>query len=394
MHSFPRLSRRARRIATSTLFASFTAYSLLSGIVPTAAAQSSPYVTIDDVDKVAEGSFAVFHVTVHGAHNQFTVDYQTTDGTALAGKDFTSTSNTVTLPADTGDSTVSIDAVPILEDSIYEADEVFHMKLIKSSSVYNIDKNIGDATIISNDPYPLVTIKNARVTEGDPKLPGPDAVFDVALSNPSSQDVTVDWTTLDGTPPGPGLAVGAPDASSPGDYVSKSGTLTFPAETNPGKVITVHTLGDNLYEGNEKFFVQLSNASNANIGGDGKATGTIVENELQPQLNISTSASGPEGSSVGPKSQIGVDVTLSNPSIYDVTFTYGTANGTARENDYAAVSNVTVTIPAGSTKKTLWFSPTADDRAEPDETFSVFVQSATNARIGNASCVVTIVNDD
>jgi hypothetical protein len=394
MHSLPRLSRRARRIGTSTLFASFTAFSLLSGVVPTASAQSSPYVTIDDVAIAAEGGFAVFHVTVHGAHNQFTIDYQTLDGTAQAGKDYTSISNTVTLPADTLDSTVSLDAVPILEDNIFEADEVFHMKLLKSSSVYNIDKNVGDATIVSNDPYPTLTIKNARVTEGDPKLSTPDAVFDVTLSNPSSQDVTVDWATLDGSPVGPGLAVGAPDASSPGDYVTKSGTLTFPAETNPGKVITVHTLGDNLYEGNEKFYVQLSNASNANIVGDGKATGTIVENDLQPQLNISTSASGPEGSSVGPLSQIGVDVTLSNPSIYDVTFTYGTANGTARENDYATASNVQVTIPAGSTKKTLWFSPIADDRVEPNETFSVFVQSATNARIGNATCVVTIVNDD
>jgi hypothetical protein len=393
MHSLPRLSRRARRIGTSTLFASFTAFSLLSGLVPTAAAQSSPYVTIDDVDKASEGSFAVFHVTVHGAHNQFTIDYQTLDGTALAGKDYTSTSDTVTLPASNADSTVSLDAVPILEDSIFEADEVFHMKLLKSSSVYNIDKNVGDATVISNDPYPTLTIKNARVTEGDPKLPGPDAVFDVALSNPSSQDVTVDWTTLDGSP-GPGMAVGAPDASSPGDYVSKSGTLTFPAETNPGKVITVHTLGDNLYEGNEKFYVQLSNASNANIVGDGKATGTIVENDLEPQLNISNNASGPEGSPGGPLSQIGVDVTLSNPSIDDVTFTYSTANGTARENDYGTASNVQVTIPAGSTKKTLWFSPTADARVEPDETFSVVVLSATNARIGNATCVVTIDNDD
>jgi hypothetical protein len=50
---------------------------------------------------------------------------------------------TVTLPSSTGDSTVSLDAVPILDDNIFEADEVFHMKLLKTSSVYDIDKNVG-----------------------------------------------------------------------------------------------------------------------------------------------------------------------------------------------------------------------------------------------------------
>jgi hypothetical protein len=394
MYSIPRLSRRAHRAGTSTLLASFAALSLLSGNVPNAAAQSAPYVTVDDIGNVNEGALASFPVTVHGAHNQFSIDYETRDGTAVAGKDYTSASSSVIIPNSTGDSTVFID-VQTLDDTIYEADEVFHLKLLKTSSVYNITKSVGDATIISNDPYPAITIKDARMTEGDPGATAPAARFEVSLSNPSSQDVTVDWTTqdLDGAP-AEGKAVGAADSSSPGDYIKSTGTLWFPAEQNPTRIVEVDPLPDNTYEGNEKFFVQLSNAINANLVGNGKATGIVVDDDPQPRLDISTSAAGPEGNSSGLKSQIGVNVTLTNPSVSDVTFTYSTANGTARENDYATVTNAVATIPAGSTKKTVWFSPIGDDRVENDETFSVFVQSVTNAKLGNATSEVTIQNDD
>jgi Calx-beta domain len=392
------INRMARRVGTSTLLASFAAFSLLSSAVPSAAAQSAPTISVDDVSSVTEGGVAAFHVTVHGDHSGVSVDYETRDGTAVAGKDYTGISGTLNIPAAKTDTTLELD-VPTLDDSIYEADEVFHLKLLKSSSVYTITKSVGDATIVSNDPFPTISIKDARVKEGDPLLGIANAVFEVSLSNPSSQDVTVNYQTVDGT--GAGFAVGTPGPSLPGDYVKLNTTpLTFPAETNPTRYIMVAPKGDLIYEGNEQFFVKLSSAINADLVSNGKvsptieATGTIVDDDPKPKLSIAKSASVGEGDTTGPVSMLGLDVTLSNPSTQDVSFTYSTANGTAQTGDYSPIVNATGKIPAGSTSTRLWLTITGDDRKEADETFSVFLQTATNATLGNASCVVTILNDD
>ena len=103
MFSINHLSRRARRAGTSTLLASFAAVSLLGGMVPSASAQSASLsVSINDV-AVTEGIdlSAVFTVSVSGKHpNQgITVDYETRDGSAVAGLDYVAKSGTLSIPA-------------------------------------------------------------------------------------------------------------------------------------------------------------------------------------------------------------------------------------------------------------------------------------------------------
>ena len=62
-------------------------------------------------------------------------------------------------------------------------------------------------------------------------------VFTVSLSNLSDSDVTVDYTTNDGS---------ATTADS--DYTATSGTLTIPANT-ASATITVNANGDTKFEG-------------------------------------------------------------------------------------------------------------------------------------------------
>ena len=82
---------------------------------------------------------------------------------------------------------------------------------------------------------------------------------------PYAQTVTVDFATANGT------------AMAGVDYAPKSGTLTFlPGETL--KTITVQVFGDFEIEGNETFFVDLSNPSNAVIG-DAQGLGTIINDD-------------------------------------------------------------------------------------------------------------------
>jgi ELWxxDGT repeat protein len=97
---------------------------------------------------------------------------------------------------------------------------------------------------------PRLTMNDIRVAEGD--LGTAPARFTVSLSAPSTQTVTVDYATSDGT------------ALAGSDYNAASGTLTFAAgETS--KNIDVLVRGDGFPENNETFALTLRNASGATL---------------------------------------------------------------------------------------------------------------------------------
>jgi ELWxxDGT repeat protein len=95
---------------------------------------------------------------------------------------------------------------------------------------------------------PRLNVDDIRVAEGDSG--STTARFTVTLSAPSSQPVTVDYATSDGT------------ALSGSDYDAASGTLTF-ASGQTAKNIDVRIRGDVNGENNETFFLTLRNASGA-----------------------------------------------------------------------------------------------------------------------------------
>ena len=98
------------------------------------------------------------------------------------------------------------------------------------------------------------------------------ATFNVTLSHPSDQAITVDYATMDET------------ATAGSDYVSASGTLTFPAGTTR-QTVDIAVLGDELVEATETFRLNVTNAENALIG-DGQGVATITDDDqaLIPEL--------------------------------------------------------------------------------------------------------------
>ena len=373
----------ARRGA-SALLASFAALNLIGMNVPSASAQAALSVSVDDV-ALTEGSNAVFTVSVSGNHPNagISVDYETRDGSAVAGSDYTATTGTLNIPAGVNAGTIT---VPVIDDNVYEPAETFRLKLLGSS--VTITDDLGVATITSNDPYPALSVRNARITEGDGVLFTNTMTFDVELTNPSNMAVSVDYATRDGS------AVGRAGLIGDHDYLTRSGTLVFPAETNTTQQIAVPVKGDTVWEGDEQFYVDLSNPFNARIA-RATATGTIDENDPKPRLGIQSVASVTEGNG-GTTIQLALlDVTLSGPSDQDTEFTYSTFDGTAHASgDYGAVSGRTGRIVAGSTSTRVSVAITGDTRVEPDENFYVTITTPSNAIPGNATCEVTILDDD
>jgi hypothetical protein len=118
---------------------------------------------------------------------------------------------------------------------------------------------------------PTVSINDVTVKECSGM--SVDAVFTVTLSVPSSQTVTVQVQSLDGT------------ALSPQEYQPVClTTLTFnPPETT--QTVTVHVYDNQLMGGVETFFLVLSNPTNATIA-KGQGIGTITNHPIvTPPVN-------------------------------------------------------------------------------------------------------------
>jgi len=108
-------------------------------------------------------------------------------------------------------------------------------------------------------PEVMITISDAVATETS--CAGGNAVFTVQLSRSNKQTVSVDFSAADGT------------AIAGSDYTVTAGTLMFQPKERT-KTIVVAIINDQVTEGAETFFVNLSNPQNANIS-DGQGVGTI-----------------------------------------------------------------------------------------------------------------------
>src|SRR5207253_6481234 len=146
-----------------------------------------------------------------------------------------------------------------VQDSIDEVDETI---VVDISTVTNgIESGIQQVTAtIIDDDGPSISINDVNVTEGNSGQTT-NATFSVSLSAASPQSITVDYSTANGT------------ATAPADYVAKTGTLPFPANSTTPQTITTVVTGDNIDEIDEPLTPNLSNPTRATIP-NGTGTGT------------------------------------------------------------------------------------------------------------------------
>ncbi|MEH2115632.1 Calx-beta domain-containing protein [Nostoc sp.] len=341
---------------------------------------NQPTISISDVS-VTEGNTgtttnANFIISLSNpSYQQITVNYNTSDGTAqVADSDYNSASGTITF--NPGETTKTL-SIGVIGDNKFESNETFSVNLLGATNA-TITDSLGVATIIDDDGQPNISISDVSVTEGNTGATT-NANFTISLSNPSSQQVTVNYNTSDGT---------ANIADF--DYNSALGTIIFaPGETS--KVISIGVIGDNQTESNETFSVNLSGATNAAIA-DNLGVGTIINDDNQPAISISD-VSITEGNTGTTNANF--TITLSNPSSQQVTVNYNTSDGTANtvDSDYNSTPGTIIFAP-GETSKTLSIGVIGDNKFETDETFGVNLLSATNATITDSLGVGTIINDD
>ncbi len=110
-----------------------------------------PSISIDDISVNENDGTASFTATHIGTNTSsaFTVNYQTVNGTALAGTHYTSTSGTLSFNGTTGD-TEQI-TVPIIDNTLFDGDKTFTIQFtaVSDGSVNISDTAIG--TIVDNE---------------------------------------------------------------------------------------------------------------------------------------------------------------------------------------------------------------------------------------------------
>ena len=294
-----------------------------------------------------------------------TVRYRTSDGTATAGSDYTSTNGTLTFTSGTGTQTI---AVSVTDDSLDEEDEHFTVTLQSPSNATLADAS-ATGTIIDDNDTPGLSIADARADESDGRLR-----FPVTLVGASAQTVTVGYRTSDGT------------ATAGSDYTSTNGTLTFTSGTGT-QTIAVSVTDDSLDEEDEHFTVTLQSPSNATLA-DASATGTIIDDNDTPGLSIADARADESDG------RLRFPVTLVGASAQTVTVRYSTSDGTATAGSDYTSTNGTLTFTSGTGTQTIAVSVTDDSLDEEDEHFTVTLQSPSGATLEDASAIGTIINDD
>ena len=335
----------------------------VSGDAPPPPEEDLPRLSIADAATVTEGGEAVFTVRLSDTSSEtVTVRYATVDDTAVAGSDYTRT--TGTLRFDPNERTDTI-RVPILQDSTAEPSESFTVELSNPNRA-TVSDGTGAVTIEA-DPMPEL-----RISDAAPVAEGNDAVFTVSLSTPSSQVVTVEYRTVDGT------------AGAGSDYSTTSGTLRFdPLETT--KTIQVPVLADSLSEPSEDFEVELRNPSRATLD-DARGVGTIAADPM-PGLTIDDAAPVAEGNDAV------FTVTLHPQSSQVVTVEYTTEDGTADAGDDYTTIAETLTFSPGQTTKIIRVPVLVDSTQESSETFTVELDDPTGTTLADSTGLGTIAAD-
>lgn len=350
----------------------------LSGLVNAQFGDALGIATITDDDpiptlgisdgEVLEGdsgtTAATFTITLSAASGQpVTVRYATANGSATGGPDYVPQPLT-TLTFAPGEVAKQI-IVPVKGDLVDEDDETFTINL---SSPVNatLSTTRATGTIRDDDLPPRVSVTGTAIIEGDSGSAA--AVVVVGLSAASSRTVSVKYATRNGS-------------ATAGDYVSKSGTLTFAPGTTELSV-PISIVGDLAIEGNEAFFVDLTQPVNAGITVP-SAEVQIIDND--PSARIS-------GVTVSESGIATFNVTVSILGSSAIVIDYQTVGDTAvAGEDFVNTTGQLVFSPGGPLTKSIAVPLINDLIDENDETFSVCISGV---RIENPCAVGKITDND
>ncbi|MGB5693502.1 MAG: Calx-beta domain-containing protein, partial [Flavobacteriaceae bacterium] len=229
----------------------------------------SANITIDDV-QINEGDNIVFTVTLDSSVNGgFTVNYNTSDVSAVEGEDFVGINGSLTFAGVAGETQTII--ILSLDDTEIEATETFSVLLSNATNNVNIQDPQGTATILDNDSEteePVeITISDGQAQEGG------SIFFEVLLSRELPEDLLLFYEVIN-------------ESASAEDYNLDVNSLLIRAGDTSGQIV-VALLSDAVVEEDETFSIRLIDPAITIVRlADDIAVGTIIDSNSQQEEDI------------------------------------------------------------------------------------------------------------
>lgn len=332
-----------------------------------------------------------------GSLGSASVTCSTTNGTAVAGADYTAVSTLLTWNG--GDTSAKTCSIPILVDVITELSEDFTVSLSGASGAA-----VGSVRTVR------VTILDG-VASASGRLQFASSSYSIA-ENGGSLTVSVTRTGGSLTPASVNYTTKDISARSGFDYTAASGTLNWSQGDSGDKTFSIPVRTDALTEGNETFAVALTGAVGAVLGTPASSTITIIDVDVEPpsgvflltlsapqstRVDISWSASTDNfavtgylierctGASCTNFVQIG---TTSVPSYSDMT-TSGTTTYGYRARATDAAGNLSSYSPVANyvtTPDTIAPSPPANLAATPINSAEIDLSWSAALDVGGGGC--------
>ncbi|AOC54544.1 Alkaline phosphatase [Microcystis aeruginosa NIES-2481] len=317
--------------------------------------------------------------------NPLTVNY-TVSGTATNGTDYASIPTSVNFLAGSATATVTVDPTT---DTTMEPDETVILTLAGGTGYTVGTANTATGTIQNDDDDPALAITPSTLSQTEGNTGTKAFTFTVTRSGDTSGSSSANWTVT-------GTGTNQANAT---DFVGgtlPSGTVSF-AANETSQIITVNVSGDTTVETNEEFTVTLSNPTNATIT-TAAATGTIQNDDDDPALAITPSTLSQTEGNTGTKAftfTVNRSGNTTGTSSANWTVT-GTGTNQANATDFVGgiLPSGTVSFAANETSQIITVNVSGDTTVEPDEGFTVTLDTPTNATITTAAATGTIQNDD
>lgn len=344
-------------------------------------------ITPDTTEDALEG-MARFRVALTEAvGSEVKVQFTTSGGTAVSDSDFGLTAGTLIFAPGETEKFIN---VPILADGTFEFDENFFLS-VTGIETTDTSVKLGDSlvnhTIKNDDAMPVISISDAQVVEGNAgNSTTVELVFLAHLSAASGVTTTVIANTFDGL---------SQSATAGTDYTAlKDIAITFlPGETTKEIRVKINSdTRDDLFD-QETLRLVLSLPQNATLAPDAEAIGTINDDDAEPTISVSATSKAEGGANV--VGSMGFIVSLSNESDKTISVQYSTLDGTAKvaDGDYIPTTGTVIFSP-GVRQQTVSIPILGDTTFEGNETFSLRLDSPTNATIAQAEAIGTILDDD
>jgi uncharacterized delta-60 repeat protein len=322
------------------------------------------------------GIATVYASRIGGTNGSFSVNYATTNGSALYGTNYTAVSGTLNF---TGGQTVQAISIPLTYDPRVTGDLNFSVKLSSPTS--------GAQIVVPTNTVVVVTDADAGISFTNAvmsvlKTAG-NAVITVVCSNPSVEPVTasntvllsVNYSTVNGT------------ATAGVHYTAVSGTLVF-TNGNATNTFTVPILYNGSVDIDRTFTVKLSNVT---------APGKLVA----PSNQVVTIVEGNNGFSFSSPTytvlRSGIAATISvlrtgnTDSVASVNFS--ATNGTAVNGvDFYATNGLFV-FTNGQVSKTFAVTVIPNSAVQPDKSVLLQLFNATNALLVAPNAATLTIHD-